>query len=173
MQTTDTISYDASPAIELAGRAQQMLDSATDFVIDSPALFDLASDDLRRIKALQKDVEEQRTRITGPLNQAVKAVNDLFRAPRDYLDKAERSLKRSIATWLHEQERQAAEARAQAEAQARAERERLARERRPPGPRSVRPRKRLRLPPGPATCKPPPRRCRTCRQRPRRPRSQP
>lgn len=128
MQTTDTISYDASPAIELAGRAQQMLDSATDFVIDSPALFDLASDDLRRIKALQKDVEEQRTRITGPLNQAVKAVNDLFRAPRDYLDKAERSLKRSIATWLHEQERQAAEARAQAEAQARAERERLARE---------------------------------------------
>lgn len=126
MKTTDTLSYDASSAVVLSDKAQKALASASDFVIDSTTMFELASDDLRQVKTLQKEVEEKRTSITGPLNQAVKAVNDLFRAPKDYLDKAESTLKRAMITWTSEQERIAAEARAQAEAQARAERERLA-----------------------------------------------
>lgn len=126
MKTTDTVTYDASAAIVLASKARAALDGATDLVIDSPTMFELASDDLKGIKALQKEVEEKRTSITGPLNQAVKAVNDLFRAPKDYLDKAESTLKRAMVTWTTEQERIAAEARREAEAAARAERERLA-----------------------------------------------
>lgn len=125
-KTQDTIAYDASSAIVLAGKAQSALASASDFVIDSHTMFELASDDLKQVKALQKEVEEKRTSITGPLNQAVKAVNDLFRAPKDYLDKAEATLKRAMVTWTTEQERLAATARAEAEAAARAERERLA-----------------------------------------------
>ena len=126
MKTTDTVTYDASAAIVLATKAQNALTSASDFVIDSPTMFELASDDLKQVKALQKEVEEKRTSITGPLNQAVKAVNDLFRSPKEYLDKAEATLKRAMVTWTSEQERIAAEARAKAEADARAERERLA-----------------------------------------------
>ena len=126
MKTTDTVTYDASAAIVLANKAQAALDGATDFVIDSQTMFELASDDLKGIKALQKEVEEKRTSITRPLNQAVKAVNDLFRLPKEYLDKAEATLKRAMVTWTTEQERIAAEARAKAEAEARAERERLA-----------------------------------------------
>jgi len=126
MKTTDTVTYDASAAIVLATKAQNALTSASDFVIDSPTMFELASDDLKQVKALQKEVEEKRTSITGPLNQAVKAVNDLFRAPKDYLEKAEATLKRAMVTWTTEQERLAAEARAKAEEAARAERERLA-----------------------------------------------
>ena len=126
MKTTDTVTYDASAAIVLATKAQNALTSASDFVIDSPTMFELASDDLKQVKALQKEVEEKRTSITGPLNQAVKAVNDLFRSPKEYLDKAEATLKRAMVTWTTEQERIAAEARAKAEAEARAERERLA-----------------------------------------------
>ena len=125
-KTQDTIAYDASSAIVLAGKAQSALANACDFVIDSHTMFELASDDLKQVKALQKEVEEKRTNITGPLNQAVKAVNDLFRAPKDYLDKAEATLKRAMVTWTTEQERLAAIARAEAEAAARAERERLA-----------------------------------------------
>lgn len=126
LQTSNTVSYDASSAIVLATKAQSALTSASDFVIDSPTMFELASDDLKQVKSLQKEVEEKRTSITGPLNQAVKAVNDLFRAPKDYLDRAEATLKRSMVTWTTEQERIAAEARRVAEAAARAERERLA-----------------------------------------------
>lgn len=125
-QATNTVTYDASSAIILATKAQSALANASDFVIDSHTMFELASDDLKQIKTLQKEVEEKRTSITGPLNQAVKAVNDLFRSPKDYLDKAEATLKRAMVTWTSEQERIAAEARAKAEAQARAERERLA-----------------------------------------------
>lgn len=126
IQTTNTVSYDASSAIVLAGKAQNALASASDFVIDSHTMFELASDDLKQVKALQKEVEETRTSITGPLNQAVKAVNDLFRSPKEYLDRAEATLKRAMVTWTTEQERLAAIARAEAEAAARAERERLA-----------------------------------------------
>lgn len=128
MQTQDTITYDASAALVLASSAQKALVNATDYVIDSHEMFALASDDLKRIEGLQKEVEEKRTGITGPLNQAVKAVNDLFRAPKEYLDKAETTLKRSMVTWTTEQERLAAEARRKAEEEARAERERLARQ---------------------------------------------
>ncbi|PUE21834.1 hypothetical protein B9Z43_01230 [Limnohabitans sp. MMS-10A-192] len=130
MNTHDTITYDASAALVLATSAQKALADATDYVIDSPTMFELASDDLKRVKALQKEVEEKRTSITGPLNQAVKAVNDLFRAPKEYLDKAEATLKRSMVAYTSEQERLAAAARAQAEAEARAERERLAQQER-------------------------------------------
>lgn len=126
IKTQDTVAYDASAAIVLSTKAQNALTSANDFVIDSHTMFELASDDLKQVKALQKEVEEKRTSITGPLNQAVKAVNDLFRAPKEFLDKAESTLKRSMVTWTTEQERLAAEARAKAEAEARAERERLA-----------------------------------------------
>jgi hypothetical protein len=130
MHTQETITYDASAALVLATSAQKALADATDYVIDSPTMFELASDDLKRVKGLQKEVEEKRTSITGPLNQAVKAVNDLFRAPKEYLDKAEATLKRSLVAYTTEQERLAALARAQAEAEARAERERLAQQER-------------------------------------------
>ncbi len=125
-KTQDTLTYDASSAIILTTKAQTAMASAADYVIDSHTMFELASEDLMQVKALQKEVEEKRTSITGPLNQAVKAVNDLFRAPKEYLEKAEATLKRSMVTWTTEQERLAAEARAKAEAEARAERERLA-----------------------------------------------
>jgi colicin import membrane protein len=126
IKTQDTVAYDASAAIVLATKAQNALASASDFVIDSHTMFELASEDLMQVKGLQKEVEAKRTSITGPLNQAVKAVNDLFRSPKDYLDKAEATLKRAMVTWTTEQERLAAIARAEAEAAARAERERLA-----------------------------------------------
>lgn len=124
--TIQTVTVDTSAAALLVIDAEKALRSAADFVIDSPTMFELASDDLKSIKALQKQVEEKRTTITGPLNAALRATNDLFRAPKDYLDRAEATLKRAMVAYTSEQERIAAEARAKAEAAARAERERLA-----------------------------------------------
>lgn len=129
-ETTGRVEYDASTAIVLANQAQAALASATDLVIDSPTMYELASDELKNIKGLQKTVEEKRTSITGPLNAALKAVNDLFRAPKEYLEKAEAACKRSMITYTTEQERIAAEARRVAEEAARKERDRLAAEQR-------------------------------------------
>lgn len=123
--TTETITYDPSAALVLAAKAQTALTGATGFVIDSSDMYDIAADDLRYVKALQKEVEEKRTSITGPLNQAVKAVNDLFRAPKERLEQAEATLKRAMVAWTTEQERLAIEARRVAEEAARAERARM------------------------------------------------
>ncbi len=123
--TQGTVAYDASAAIVLTGKAQKLLASAQSFTIDSPTMYELAADDLRTVKALSKDVEEKRTAITGPLNQAVKAVNDLFRAPKEFLQTAETALKNAMLTYDREQQRKAEEARREAERLAREERERI------------------------------------------------
>lgn len=123
--TQGSVAYDASDAVVLAGKAQRMLTNAQSFVIDSPTMYELAAADLQKVKGLAKDVEEKRTAITGPLNQAVKAVNDLFRAPKEYLASAESALKGAMLTYDREQQRKAEEARREAERRAREERERI------------------------------------------------
>lgn len=123
--TQGTVAYDASVALVLAGKAQKALSSAEAFVIDSPTMYEIASDDLKSVKTLMKQVEEQRTSITGPLNQVLKAVNELFRAPKEYLESAEAKLKGALLTYDREQQRKAEEARRAAEEVARKERERI------------------------------------------------
>ncbi len=116
------VQYDATSAIDLAGTAQRWVAAAQDYLIDSPDMAALAGDDLKQIKGLQKDVEARRVAVTGPLNAALKSVNDLFRPPKEFLEQAEAALKRSILTYTAEQERLAHEARRLAEEQARIQR---------------------------------------------------
>lgn len=123
--TKGSVAYDASDAIVLGGKAQRLLASAQGYVIDSPTMYELAADDLRSVKALAKVVEEKRTAITGPMNAALKAVNNLFRAPTTYLEQAESTLKGAMLTYDREQQRKADEARRAAEKAAREERERI------------------------------------------------
>jgi len=122
---TETVTIDTSSAAALNSQAQAALYSANDLVIDSPDMYAIAGSELQEIKALQKVVEERRTAITGPLNLALKNVNDLFRAPADYLKQAEAAVKRPMIEWQSEQERLFEVARRAAAAVAAAERLRL------------------------------------------------
>ena len=124
-QTRGQIQYDASAAIALTNQARRALAGVEDFAIDSDDMLDAAGEDLRRIKAQQKAVEDQRTSITAPLNQVLKAVNDLFRPPAQFLQQAEAKLKGAMLAYTTERERQAEEARRIAEEAARRERERI------------------------------------------------
>lgn len=99
----------------LTGRAQQALAFIQSFSIDSVETYGLAADELRAIKVRANALEEQRTAITGPINKALKAVNDLFRGPAELLAQGERMLKSKMLGWDQEQERIAAEARRKAE----------------------------------------------------------
>lgn len=125
MTTTETITYSTADALALTSTAQRELTIAAAVVIDSDDMMQLAGEDLRRIKGLQKDVEAKRTSIVAPLNAAVRAINDLFRAPAAYLADAESKLKSSMLTYSTEQERLARLARQEAERLGRIERERL------------------------------------------------
>jgi hypothetical protein len=80
---------------------------------------------LKRIKAGQKRLEDLRTGITKPLNDALKRVNDLFRAPAEKLVAAERTVKRALVAYSDEQDRIRREEERKAQAAADAERRRL------------------------------------------------
>lgn len=131
--TTDSIlapvaSLTLPDSAALAGRAQQALAFIQSFEVDSADTYALAADELRAIKQRANAIEEQRVGITGPINKALKAINDLFRGPADLLAQAERLLKSKMLAWDQEQQRKADAARREAEAAAEAERRRLAEE---------------------------------------------
>lgn len=109
----------------LTSRAQAVVDFIATFEITDNEGFGLAAEELQQIKARMKKLDEQRTAITGPLNAATKAVNELFRGPTDLLVNAEQALKSKMLGWQRKVEAEAAEARRVAEAAAEAERRRL------------------------------------------------
>lgn len=106
-------------------RAEAVLQLVRDFAVDSQSSYELAAEELRSIKARAQTLEEQRTSITGPINKALKAINDLFRGPSEFLAEAERELKAKMLCYQQEQLLIAAEARRKDEEAAAAERLRL------------------------------------------------
>lgn len=112
----------------LTGRAQQALAFIQSFQITDADTYALAADELKSIKAKANSLEDQRTSITGPINQALKGINAMFKGPGEVLAQAERILKTKMLAWQDEQERLAAEERRKAEEAAAAERRRLAEE---------------------------------------------
>lgn len=109
----------------LTGRAQRALAFIDSIEIVSDETYGLAADELRVIKTRIAALEDQRTGITGPINAALKAINNLFRGPAEVLGQAESMLKRKMLGWQAEQERIAAEARRVAEEAAAAQRRAL------------------------------------------------
>jgi hypothetical protein len=99
---------------------------AQSFVITTDEDYQLAGEELGAVKGRIKKMEETRTGITGPMNKALKAINDLFRSPMETLLTAEAAIKSSMLTYYDEQQRKAAEVRRIAEEAAQAERQRIA-----------------------------------------------
>lgn len=60
----------------------------------------LATDLVKDVKRRHKALEKARKEITGPMNQALRAVNKLFRVPRERLEEAEKILKTKIASYV-------------------------------------------------------------------------
>lgn len=103
-----------------------VLQAANEYKIASPEAYVLSADRLKAIKGIQRQIEEAEKAITKPMNDALKAARDLFRAPRAAADKAESLIKRAILTYQQEQSRIQAEAQRKADESARKEREKLA-----------------------------------------------
>lgn len=123
----------ATNATALATRdqAQRILTVAESYTIDSREMFELAGAELRTISTRRKAIEEERLKITRPIDESKKRVMEFFRAPLEILDQAERLLKGELAKFETAERQRIAAERAEAERVARAEREeaeRVARE---------------------------------------------
>lgn len=74
------------------------------YTIDSKEKYLSASEDLKNIKRLQKEIEDQRTKLTAPLNKTIKYINNIFKQPKDFLSEAEKTLKAAILDFNKSQE---------------------------------------------------------------------
>ncbi len=121
----EVINVNAPDAGALNKTAEGFLSSARAITIDGPDMYQMAAGELQQIKRKAKDLEEQRVGLVTPLNSVVKKINDMFRAPLEFLSQAEVTIKGAMITYDREQERIAAEARRKAEEAAARERSRL------------------------------------------------
>lgn len=124
-KTVQTVTIDTAPVSVIAKKCERAFRNANGVRIDSQHMSRIAAEDLKAIKALQKDLEAQRVAITGPLNEALRATNALFAPPADFLKKSETLLKNGLLQWDAEQQRLAEEARRDAESKLAAERDRI------------------------------------------------
>jgi len=98
---------------------------AANYAVATVEQFNAGAADLARVKGMQKKLEETRTGITGPMNEALKRVNAFFKSPADRLAAIEQKIKGALVAFDNEQRRKAAEEQARADAAARKERERI------------------------------------------------
>lgn len=123
VKTTDSIVVPHYVPSALTEGATAALTVVQAFVIDSPEMYEEAGFELAQIKSKLADLEVKRTSVSKPLNDALKAHNEIFRGPREILEQAEKALKKGMLAWQDEVERKQAEERRQAEEHARQQRE--------------------------------------------------
>lgn len=115
-------------AAALARGADSALALVEAFEVTDAATFEIGGEELKAIKSRAAVLEEQRKAITKPMDDANKAVMDLFRGPLDLLGKAEGILKTKLLAYQQEEARRIAAERLAAERAAQEERDRLAAE---------------------------------------------
>jgi hypothetical protein len=112
-------------AIAELSKSQQVLEKAKLIVIKTSDEANDAQQELSAIKSIQKEVEANRTGLVAPLNAQVKAINDAFKKPAEFLSSAEAIIKNAINGYLREQQRLEIERQAKLAELARKEREAL------------------------------------------------
>jgi hypothetical protein len=103
----------------IANRADDLIASVGRAVVDSPENDNKAGDLLKMLKSIKKQAEDDRKAITGPINQAIKTINQKYKLITDPVDKAIKDLSGKMVAYKQEVQRIAREK----EEQARKERE--------------------------------------------------
>ena len=81
----------------------------SNIIINNQEDYELAVAITKEIKARLKELEEERRKITKPIDEGKKAVMDLFRKPIEMLEEAERKLKDAMNEYVSKMEREAKE----------------------------------------------------------------
>ena len=96
--------------VGIAQKAADLCEAANRAVIDSSDAMEKGSTLDKMIQVQLKKGEEERTKLTGPLNQVVKILNAKFKAVSDPLEMARKTIQSKMLTYKREQDRLAAEA---------------------------------------------------------------
>lgn len=110
---------------EIIQTTDTLLAVGTSYAVVTAADYQVAGEELKRVKDAQKKLDELRRGMTRPLDAAKKAIMDFFRGPEEKLARAEAGIKRAMLTYSEAEEKKRREAQARAEEAARKERERL------------------------------------------------
>lgn len=112
-------------AAVLAKGAEAAFALVNAFQVNDQATYELAADELKAIKGRYSSLEDQRKSVTVHMDNAKKAVMEIYRAPLEMLSSAEAILKKKMLTYQQDEQRKANEARLAAERAAEEERARV------------------------------------------------
>lgn len=111
-----TITYSLEPLEKASERAAIVSESAESLIIDCAEMADVAAEELKGIKAHEKEVKAARDAIIRPLILAKQHVETAFAEPLGFLSAAEAKVKSALSDWIRRQmERKAAEEAAERE----------------------------------------------------------
>jgi hypothetical protein len=102
--TTDLTTPEAAAAEETE-QALAMLDTATALIIEDGVQYESAASLLQMVKGRAKQLEERRTEITRPMNEALRSINALFAKPKEMYAIAETKIKAGLVGYQQETER--------------------------------------------------------------------
>lgn len=83
----------------LEKQVSPLVKQAGSYVINSVESVDEASKFLRQVKDVENGIEKKRLELTAPLNQSLKAINELFRNLKNPLEQARYLLTNKILSW--------------------------------------------------------------------------
>lgn len=120
--------FDADPrVVSYIDRRNQMANLTQNFTIRSPEDLQLASNLLGEVKSIMKGLEDARTRITKPMNDALRETNAQAKAAIAPFLEIEARVKTAVLTFNRQEEDKRREAQRRADEEARKEREALER----------------------------------------------
>lgn len=111
---------------ELTEETNTIVSHALAFKISTNVSYQLAGEELQRIKGAYKRLEDMRLTITKPMDDAKKAVMEFFNGPKEKLTEAETQIKAAMKAYAVELARKEEEERKIAEQAAADERDRIA-----------------------------------------------
>lgn len=124
----ETIQVSRPNAAILLAEADKAKSGALALVIDSDEMYAVAADELKDVKQLLKQRQEQMDNLVRPLNSVIAGIRELFKPALTRLEEAEKAIKNAMLTYSNkkaeearaEQRRRDEEARRQREEQERA-----------------------------------------------------
>lgn len=91
--------------VALSTDAENQITIAKGFIIQGQDDYQLAADQLKQIKNKGKALDEQRKKMTQPLDSAKKSIMDFFRTPGEFLAEAETIIKGAMLQYSKAEER--------------------------------------------------------------------
>lgn len=122
----ETITFTRVKDNVLLDKAKALVGPIDLIVIDSPAMLQVAAEELAKIKASITALDNMRLTVSKPLHEAKVANDAIYREPVATLEASQRKLERAIVAYREEEQRKALADQRKAEEEAEAQRKALA-----------------------------------------------